>query len=79
MTLKSCRSEIRIKVHAAGAIYSALAPDIPKLTEKGERLAMSRKGSTIVFTIETDDLAALRANVNSFLRLVDTSHRCATL
>lgn len=79
MTRKSCRSEIRIKVHAAGAIYSALAPDISKLTEKGERLALSRKGSTIVFTIETDDLASLRANVNSFLRLVDTSHRCATL
>ena len=79
MTRKNCRSEIRIKAHAAGAIYSALAPDIPKLTEKGERLAISRKGPTIIFTIETDDLASLRANVNSFLRLVDTSHRCATL
>lgn len=79
MTRKNCRSEIRIKAHAAGAIYSALAPDIPKLTEKGERLAISRKGPTIIFTIETDDLASLRAKVNSFLRLVDTSHRCATL
>ena len=79
MTRKSCRSEIRIKAHAAWAIYSALAPDIPKLTEKGECLAMSRRGSTIVFKIETEDLASLRTNMNSFLRLVETSYRCATL
>ena len=79
MTRKSCRAEIRVKALAAGAIYSALSPDISKLTEKGERLAMSRKGSAIVFIIETDDLASLRANVNSYLRLVDASYRCATL
>jgi tRNA threonylcarbamoyladenosine modification (KEOPS) complex Pcc1 subunit len=80
LTRKSCRAEIRVKAPAAGAaIYSALSPDISKLSEKGERLALSRKGSAIVFTIETDDLASLRANVNSYLRLVDMSHRCISL
>ena len=37
---------------------------------------MSRKGSSIIFNIESDDIASFRANVNSSLRLVDASHRC---
>ncbi|MEW5841170.1 KEOPS complex subunit Pcc1 [Nitrososphaera sp.] len=80
MTSKSCRAEIRIgklaPAAAADIIYSALAPDVHKLAEKGERTAFSRTGSSLVFKIETGDIASLRANVNSFLRLVDASYRC---
>jgi tRNA threonylcarbamoyladenosine modification (KEOPS) complex Pcc1 subunit len=47
-----------------------------KLQGSGERLAMSCKGSSIIFNIESDDIASLRANVNSYLRLLDASHRC---
>lgn len=60
----------------ARSIYCALAPDMPKLRGKGERLAISQKGSSVIFKIETDDIASLRANVNSYLRLVDASYRC---
>jgi KEOPS complex subunit Pcc1 len=78
LTSKSCRSEIRVRASepAAKSIYLALSPDMKKLEGTGERLALSRKGSSIIFKVETDDIASLRANINSYLRLVDASHRC---
>ena len=82
MTLLACRAEIRIKVKGPKArpIYSALAPDLKKLEEKGERLALTVSGQNLLFSVETgDDLASLRANVNSFMRLVDAAHRCLSL
>ncbi|AIC14211.1 KEOPS complex subunit Pcc1 [Nitrososphaera viennensis] len=82
MTSKACKAEIRIRVKGpskAGPIYSALAPDLKKLEGKNERLELQVSGSRLTFSIETDDLASLRANVNSYLRLVDAAHRCLTL
>lgn len=84
MTLLACRAEIRIRVTGpqskAGSICSALAPDLKKLEEKGERLALTVSGQNLLFSVETgDDLASLRANVNSFMRLVDAAHRCLSL
>ncbi len=80
MTSKSCRAEITIRAgKAARPVYSALAPDMEKLQEKNERLDMSLHGSFIIFSIETDDIASLRANVNSYLRLADASLKCSTL
>jgi tRNA threonylcarbamoyladenosine modification (KEOPS) complex Pcc1 subunit len=81
LTRKSCRSEItvRVKGQKARSIYSALAPDLEKLEGKDESLALEYSGAGIVFSIETDDIASLRANVNSYLRLVDASYRCLTV
>ncbi len=81
LTRKSCTSEITIRVKGpkARSIYSALAPDLEKLEGRDESLALKHSGAGIVFSIETDDLASLRANVNSYLRLVDASYRCLTV
>lgn len=81
MTSKACKAEIRIRVKGPKArpIYSALAPDLKKLEEKNERLGLTVSGSCLTFSIETDDLASLRANINSYLRLVDAAHRCLSL
>lgn len=88
MTSKACRAEIRIRVKGrqqqqqpskAESIYSALAPDLKKLEEKNERLEMKVSGQNLAFSVEAGDLASLRANVNSYLRLVDAAHRCLTL
>ena len=78
MTRKSCQAEICIRTSgpAARSIFLALSPDLKKLEGTNERLAMSRKGSSIIFNVESDDIASFRANVNSYLRLVDASHRC---
>jgi len=47
-----------------------------KLQGKNERLDMSLQGTFITFSIETDDLASFRANLNSYLRLADASFKC---
>lgn len=81
MTLKRCTAEIRIRVKGpkARSIYSALAPDLEKLQGTDESLELERSGSGITFSIGTDDIASLRANANSFLRLVDAAYRCLTV
>lgn len=81
MTRKSCTSEITIRVKGpkARSIYSALAPDLEKLQGKSESLELKQSSAGIVFSIETDDIASLRANINSYLRLVDASYRCLTV
>lgn len=81
MTRKSCTSEItvRVKGQKARSIYSALAPDLEKLEGKDESLVLEYSRTCIVFSIETDDIASLRANINSYLRLVDASYRCLTV
>lgn len=61
---------------AARSVFLALSPDMNKLEGSDERLAMLRKDSSVIFNIETDDIASLRANVNSYLRLLDASIRC---
>ena len=78
MTRKSCQAEIRIRTSgpAARAIFLALSPDLKKLEGSNEHLALSREGSYIIFSVESDDIASFRANVNSYLRLMDASHRC---
>ena len=74
---KSCRTEITIRAgNQTKSVYSALAPDIKKLQGKNEIFDMSLKGSLMTFSIETDDLSSLRANVNSYLRLADASLKC---
>jgi tRNA threonylcarbamoyladenosine modification (KEOPS) complex Pcc1 subunit len=47
-----------------------------KLQGKNERLDISLHGTFIAFSIETDGIASLRANVNSYLRLADASLKC---
>lgn len=77
MTSTNCRTEITIRAGSrARSVYSALAPDMKKLQGKNESLGMSLSGSFITFSIETDDLSSLRANVNSYLRLAHASLKC---
>ncbi len=74
---KRCRAKITIRAgRKAGPVYSAIAPDMKKLQGKDEKLVMSLHSTFIAFSIETDDLASLRANVNSYLRLADASLKC---
>jgi tRNA threonylcarbamoyladenosine modification (KEOPS) complex Pcc1 subunit len=40
---------------------------------------ISIKSSKVIYKIETDDIASLRASINSYLRLADASYKCLTL
>lgn len=82
LTLQSCRARIRISAksrRAAASIRDALAPDLKRLPKAEGRAEISLKDSDIIFTIETPDVASLRASVNSYIRLADASYRCLTL
>jgi tRNA threonylcarbamoyladenosine modification (KEOPS) complex Pcc1 subunit len=81
-TLKSYRARIRISPKSrrvAASIRDALAPDLKRLPKTEGRAEISLKNSDIVFTIETNDIASLRASVNSYIRLADASYKCITL
>ncbi len=81
MTLKSCKAKVRLspkEKRAADSIRSALAPDLPRLPKDEGRATISLQNSDVIFKIETDDIASLRASINSYLRLADASYRCIT-
>lgn len=82
MTLKSCRARIMVSAksrRAAASIRDALAPDLERLPKAEGRAEISLKSSDVIFTIETGDVVSLRANINSYIRLVDASYKCTTL
>jgi tRNA threonylcarbamoyladenosine modification (KEOPS) complex Pcc1 subunit len=82
LTSKSYRARIKISPRSrrvAESIRDALAPDLKRLPKTEGRAGISLKNSDIIFTIETDDIASLRASVNSYIRLADASCKCITL
>jgi tRNA threonylcarbamoyladenosine modification (KEOPS) complex Pcc1 subunit len=82
LTLKHYRARIRISTksrRAATSIRDALAPDLNSLPKTEGLGQISLENSYVIFEIETTHIASLRANVNSFLRLVDTSYKCITV
>ncbi|HJS68982.1 MAG TPA: KEOPS complex subunit Pcc1 [Nitrososphaera sp.] len=81
MTSKSYRARIELSAKSrrvATSIRDALAPDLKRLPKTEGRAEISLKNSDVIFTIETNDIASLRASVNSYLRLADASYRCIT-
>jgi tRNA threonylcarbamoyladenosine modification (KEOPS) complex Pcc1 subunit len=81
LILKSCKAKIRLSPkskRAANSISDALATDLSRLPKDEGRAAISLENSDIIFKIETDDIASLRASINSYLRLADASYRCIT-
>lgn len=82
MTLKSCRARIRISAksrRAAGSVRDALAPDLKRLPKTEGRAEIFVVNSDVIFDIVTPDIASLRASMNSYIRLADTSYKCITL
>jgi len=80
--LKSCRARIKLSPksrRAAASIRHALAPDLKRLPKTEGRAEISLKNSDVIFTVETGDIASLRASINSYIRLADASYKCITL
>jgi tRNA threonylcarbamoyladenosine modification (KEOPS) complex Pcc1 subunit len=80
--LKSYKAKIRISTTSeriAAGIYHALAPDLCMMPASSSITTLSLRETQVVFQIETRDIASLRANVNSYLRLADTSYKCLTV
>ena len=82
LNLKNYKAKVvitTISERAAAAISDALAPDLHLLASTESRAELTVGERKLVFTIETVDPAALRANINSYLRLAEASFRCLTL
>jgi tRNA threonylcarbamoyladenosine modification (KEOPS) complex Pcc1 subunit len=60
----------------AKCIYSALNPDAEISFDSGAITRISVHIRSLSIEIETDDIPSLRAIVNSYLRLVNTSYKC---
>ena len=83
-TLKNCRARIKISTRSkrvAASIRDAIQPDLTRLpkTETEGRTEISRRVADIIFTMESRDIASLRASVNSYIRLVEASYKCIAL
>src|ERR671925_171873 len=80
----SCGS-IRFRRLAAGIWHcpkcncKALTPDIRLPPSSDARAEIFLKNSEVIFKIETNDIASMRATMNSYLRLADASYKCLSL
>lgn len=82
LNLKSCKARIKVSTTSkrkAAAICQALAPDIRLPPSSDARAEIFLKNSEVIFKIETNDIASMRATMNSYLRLADASYKCLSL
>ena len=79
LTLKNCTARILTRFRTykqAYAVFAAVRPEIVKLDRSQVGASIRLDVNTLVFEAKSDNLAALRASVNSYLRLADASYRC---
>jgi tRNA threonylcarbamoyladenosine modification (KEOPS) complex Pcc1 subunit len=72
-------SEYKHTSAVLASIYAALKPDVGakgKLAEPGTKAKISLEQKTMIFNIRSNDIATLRASLNSYLRLADASYKC---
>lgn len=79
LTLKSYKASIKLlskDKHIAASICTALVPDLESLQKDEDRVEVFLDGPSIVFKIETENIATLRASLNTYLRLSAASYEC---
>ncbi len=82
---KNCKASIQISFKnmtmstynsVAKCICSALKPETELLSYSREKIKISSDSSNVFIEIWADNIPSLRANINSYLRLIDTSYKC---
>jgi KEOPS complex subunit Pcc1 len=66
-------AEFRFTTPHAGQIYRSLLPELAEEVSPRTATRCRIDGETLVLTVEAEDLAALRAALNMFLRLVNVA------
>jgi KEOPS complex subunit Pcc1 len=66
-------AEFRFTTPHAGQIYRSLLPELAEEVSPRTATRCRIDGGTLVLTVEAEDLAALRAALNMFLRLVNVA------
>lgn len=67
---------ISIRRSIAKCICSALKPDTKISSGSREKIKISSDVSNVFIEIESDNIPSLRATINSYLRLINTSYKC---
>lgn len=75
MTL-ACRAELTIRTRNAGVLTGALSPE---MSEKVPRTSVHVVGGDgeVAIRVEAEDLASLRAALNSYIRWADVAEETA--
>lgn len=79
LTLKNYKASIKLLTKdklIATSICDALAPDLKTLQNHECSTEVFLDDSSVIFRMETQDIATLRASVNAYLRLSDVSYQC---
>ncbi|AFK18348.1 KEOPS complex Pcc1-like subunit [Haloferax mediterranei ATCC 33500] len=61
----------------ARVVERSVAVEVGEIDDARSGASVDRDGNTVVVTVEADDLVALRAGVNSWIRLVETAETVA--
>ena len=83
-TSKNYKARIQISFEApahkstliAKSIYSALNPDTKVSSDSEAITRISVHVNNLFIEIEADNIASLRAMINSYLRLINVSYKC---
>lgn len=82
LNLKSYNARIKLSAPSkrkAASICQALAPDVTLPPSSGARAEIFLENHEVTLKIETNDIASVRATINSYLRLADASYKCLSL
>ncbi len=76
MSKRRFNATIEIRTRTAGAIYSALKPDVKSSPERQVSADIRLNDDQIIIDISSSDLSHLRASLNSYLRLARAASSC---
>ncbi|MEM0445392.1 MAG: KEOPS complex subunit Pcc1 [Nitrososphaerota archaeon] len=71
--------EVKIQTLQAETILKAIAPELESLPTRRVKAAISCLEDGLILTLEAEDLVALRAGLNTFLRWISAIERCLSL
>lgn len=67
--------EVRFSFSGAECVAGALEPE-RTFREDRAKISLGKEKGSLVLKMEARDDTSLRAAVNSYVRLIDASHRC---
>ncbi len=69
--------KLALTVPDADVLYRALLPELSSLPTKRARVRLEKsEDSRMLLEVEAEDLVALRAVVNTYLRWISSARRC---
>ena len=68
------KAEFVFETDDACSIYEAILPEVETPVSDRSIVEMSNSDSSLILTVETDDVVSMRSALNTWLRLVQVAH-----